>query len=128
MIATTQGVCYIYRFNRGKMTTGFQHRSLAEGKWFTLSLAEQLANIGSEVHRAILARGDENRFKGAVIRGLELFNLTVSDKRWSKRLKELTRLKELFCDAVSGGTEYATSLEDLDKYFYHFAFAVRKSK
>ena len=35
------------------MNSGFQHQSLAEGRWFTLSLAEQLANIGSEVSRAI---------------------------------------------------------------------------
>jgi len=28
------------------------HKELAAGKWFKLSLAEQMANIGSEVSRA----------------------------------------------------------------------------
>lgn len=106
----------------------FQHQSLAAGRWFELSLAEQLGNIGSEVHRAARARGDEKRFENAVARALELFHLTISDPRWKKRLKELTRAREVFCDAVLGGTEYGTSLEDLDKYFYYFAFAARSTR
>ncbi len=107
------------------MKAEFQHQSLAAGRWGAFSLAEQLGNIGSEVNRAIRARGDEKRFDSAVSRGLELFDLTISDIRWRKRLKELTRARELFCDAVLGGTEYGTSLEDLDKYFYYFALAAR---
>jgi hypothetical protein len=108
--------------------TQFQHQSLANGRWFTLSLAEQLGNIGSEVSRAIRARGDKKRFDAAVSRALELFHLTISDPRWHKRLKELTRAHELFCHAVSGSNEYKTSLEDLDKYFYYFAYAARSQR
>lgn len=110
------------------MKAEFQHQSLAAGRWSNFSLAEQLANVGSEVHRAIRARGDEKRFEGAVFRGLELLDLTISDIRWRKRLKELTRVRELFCDAVFGGVEYGTSLEDLNKYFYYFAFAARANR
>jgi hypothetical protein len=110
------------------MATSFQHQSLAEGRWFTLPLAEQLGNIGSEVHRAIRARGDEKRFEAAISRGLELLSLTLSDTRWRSRLKELTRAKELLCDAILGGSEYGTSLEDLDKYFYYFAVASRRNR
>jgi hypothetical protein len=110
------------------MKKEFHHQSLAEGRWFTFSLAEQLANIGSEVHRAIRARGDKNRFDNAVLRCLELFDLTISDMRWRKRLKELMRVKELLCDAVLGGTEYGTTLEDLDRYFYYFAYATRVNR
>jgi len=106
----------------------FQHQLLAEGRWFTLSLTEQLANIGSEVHRAIRARGNENRYNGAIKRGFELFTLTLNDARWCKRRKELTRVKELFCDAILGGAEYGTSLEDLDKYFNYFALAARNDR
>ncbi len=104
------------------------HSSLSEGKWFTLTLAEQLANIGSEVQRAMRAKSDEKRFDNAVARALELFYLTLSDLRWKKRLKELVRVRELFCDAVLGGSEYGTTLEDLDKYFYYFAIAARINK
>jgi hypothetical protein len=106
----------------------FQHESLASGRWFKFSLAEQLGNIGSEVNRAIYARGDEKRFEGAVVRALELFDLTISDPRWKKRLKEITRARELFCDAVFGSAQYKTTLEDLNKYFYYFAFAARSNR
>lgn len=104
------------------------HSSLAEGRWFTFSLAEQLGNIGSEVSRCIRARGDDKRFEGAVFRALELFDLTLSDPRWRKRLKEIARARELFCDAIQDGKEYGTTLEDLDKYFYYFAFAARTNR
>jgi hypothetical protein len=110
------------------MTTKFQHQSLASGKWSTLTLAEQLGNIGSEVSRAISARDDEKRFENCVIRALALFALTIQDPRWKKRLKELTRAREVFCDAVLGGTEYGTSLEDLNRYFYYFAYAARSKR
>jgi hypothetical protein len=105
--------------------SGFQHKSLAAGRWFELSLVEQLGNIGSEVSRARRAQGDEKRFEGAVTRALELFDLTLSDPRWRKRLKEIARAREVFCDTVYGDHEYKTTLEDLDKYFTYFAFAAR---
>lgn len=106
----------------------FQHQSLAEGRWFTLTLAEQLGNIGSEVHRAARAQGDERRFANAITRALELFDLTLGDPRWRKRCKEIARLRELFCHAILGNFEYKTTLEDLDKYFYYFAYAARKER
>lgn len=112
----------------GDMNQQFQHQSLAAGRWFSLSLAEQLGNIGSEVNRAIRARGDAQRFDNAVERGLELFDLTLSDPRWRKRLKEIARARELFCDAAWGNLEYGTSLEDLNTYFYFFAFAARSQR
>lgn len=91
------------------------------------TLAEQLGNIGSEVSRAIKARSDQKRFDGAVDRALELFDLTLADPRWRKRLKEIARARELFCDAILGG-EYGTTLEDLDKYFFYFALAARGNR
>lgn len=110
------------------MIKGFQHQSLANGRWASFSLAEQLGNIGSEVSRAIRARGDAQRFEGAVLRALELFDLTLSDPRWRKRRKEIARAREVFCDATYGGSEYNTSLEDLDRYFFHFALAARANR
>ncbi|HNA62128.1 MAG TPA: hypothetical protein PKW79_03530 [Rhabdochlamydiaceae bacterium] len=97
-------------------------------RWYKLSLMEQLANIGSEVNRVMRARGDEKKFESAINRGLELFDLTLSDPRWQNRRREIARARELFCDAILGGSEYQTTFEDLDKYFYYFAYAVRSSK
>jgi len=103
------------------------HKELAQGKWFTLSLTEQLANIGSEVGRtAMWQEKNKEYFENAVTRTLELFDLTLADARWRGRLKEIARVREVFCDAVLGGKEYATTLQDLDTYFLPFAFAARR--
>lgn len=102
----------------------FQHDP---ARWQTLSLAEQLGNIGSEVHRARMAQTiSETRFLAARDRALELFDLTISDQRWKGRLSEIARVREVFCDAVTGGTLYDSNLSELEPYFDHFALAARK--
>lgn len=106
------------------------HKEAGQGRWFEFSAVEQMANIGSEVARAARAQGkDEEKFRLAVARTLELFDLTMADPKWlhKGRLRELARVRELFCRAVEGDNEYKTSLEDLDKYFLQFAFAARKN-
>lgn len=103
------------------------HKELATGRWFELSLMEQLANIGSEINRTSHWQGkDEKLFQGAVYRALELFDLTLEDVRWQGRRREIARLREVFCDAVFGGKEYKSSLEGLVRYFNPFVFAARK--
>lgn len=103
-----------------------QHKNLAAGKWHRFSLAEQMGNVGSEISRALLWQNkDRKLYKAAIVRALELLDLTVSDPRWKTRLKELLRAREFLCDAVSGGKEYKTSLDYLNRYFFYFAFAAR---
>jgi len=99
-------------------------------RWQKLSLIEQLANIGSEIYRVKMWQGkDKNLFENSIIRVLDLFNLTLSDPKNKGRLKEISRAKELFLDAVyNGAKEYKTTLEDLDKYFYQFALLVSKNR
>ncbi|MEK7121152.1 MAG: hypothetical protein AAB857_00415 [Patescibacteria group bacterium] len=95
--------------------------NVSESRWHTLPLAEQMANIGSEVGRAAKWQDkDPARFNGAVARALELIDLTLEDSRWHSRLPELGRFKELFCDAVLGGKEYGTTLASLEKYLMPF--------
>jgi len=107
----------------------FKHKSLATGRWFILSLVEQMGNIGSEVWRALRAKGkDEKRFWDAVERALDLFDLTLKDSRWRGRRREIARAREVFCDAVYGGNLYKSSLEGLARYFDQFAFAAANKK
>ncbi|MFA5129442.1 MAG: hypothetical protein WC477_00820 [Patescibacteria group bacterium] len=106
----------------------YQHQSLADVRWQTLTLAEQLGNVGSEVSRAVKARGSEDRYQSAIARALELLDLTIADIRWHDRLKEIVRTREVLADAASHGSEYSTSLEDLDRYFFYFAMAARLSR
>lgn len=107
----------------------YLHKNAAEGRWQRMSVAEQLANIGSEVGRSAKWQGkDDKIFFGAVTRALELFDLTLEDSRWrGGRLLELGRLKEVFCDGVLGGKEYKTDLRDLEKYFLPFMNLANKS-
>ena len=106
----------------------FQHSSMAAGKWFEYSLCEQMGNIGSEVGRANRWKEKDTKlFESAVFRAIELLNLTLSDTRWINRLKEISRAKELVCDALNGGKEYNSDFAALEKYFYHFAYAARNS-
>jgi hypothetical protein len=100
-----------------------QHESLGAGGWFLMPLSMQLGNIGSEVNRMLKARNNPERFENAFTRGLELFDLTLSDSRWRGRFREIARARELLCDAALGGHEYNTTLEDLNKYFFYFALA-----
>lgn len=93
-----------------------------EERWKKFSLIEQMGNIGSEVGRAAKWQGkDDKAFWGAVTRALELFDMTLKDRRWGNRLVEIGRAKEVFADAVTGGKEYDSNLADLDKYFMQFA-------
>lgn len=105
----------------------FIHKELASGRWFELSLAEQLGNIGSEVLRASRQKNkNDGLFWRAVGRALDLFDLTLSDPRWKGRYREIGRAREVFCDAVYGGKLYKSSFPDLIRYFDTFALAARR--
>lgn len=105
------------------------HQTLAAGRWNEFSLAEQLGNIGSEISRASRWHGkNQALFQGAQERAFELLDLTIQDRRWQGRLKELTRAREVFSDAISGGEAYGSTLDDLDRYFLAFALAARRGR
>jgi len=105
----------------------YQHQDLAGGRWFNFSLSEQLANIGSEVERTIKWRNKSNQkySNNAFERALELLDLTIADKKNVKRLKELTRLREILVDYFFGDNQYSSSDQLWQKYFYAFNYAAR---
>ncbi len=101
------------------------HKELASGKWFTLSLVEQLANVGSDIERTIQwkKKGNKEYSDRAFERALELLNLTIADPKNRKRLKEITRTREALIDYFMCDNEYGSSDELWQKYFYHFGYA-----
>lgn len=104
-----------------------QHVELAQGRWQTLTLAEQLGNIGSEFDRVLAAKkaGDKDRADKALARFLELFDLTLADGRWaSARRRELARLREQSLEEFEKGS----ALESLSQYYLNFALAARKNR
>ena len=106
-----------------------QHPDLAAGRWQTFSLPEQLGNVGSEVSRAIRWKEkDPVLFDKAIIRALELLDLTICDPRWRRRLKEIARTRELLCDTWLGSSLYGETLQNLDRYFLQFALAARRER
>jgi len=105
----------------------FQHQKLASGGWQKLSFFNQMANIGSEVERAISWRnkGNNSYSRKAAERALELLFLTIADLRNRNRLKELTRLHEVLVDYLFGQNLYSSSDLLWRKYFYAFNYAAR---
>ena len=105
------------------------HAELAAGRWQKLSLLEQMANIGSEVGRALLSRekGMESRAEGAAYRALELFDFSLNDPRLHGRLREIARAREVFADFFFGENAFGSTGESLQKYFTDFAVATRNN-
>ncbi len=108
------------------MTT---HADLAAGRWAALSLAEQLANVGSEVDRAIGAWAAQrsDRFDRALARALELFDLTARDDRWrGHRRREILRAREEFCRLFFDDDRQPAAARTLGAYFLRFAVLARR--
>ena len=102
------------------------HKNLADGKWFKLSLVEQLANVGSEIERTISWQKKNTDFsKMAFERALELLDLTIVDPKNDKRLKELIRLREALADHFVFDNSYQSSDKSWQNYFYAFNYAAR---
>lgn len=105
------------------------HEGLAEGRWRTFSLAEQLGNVGSEVSRSISwrARGREASAERAFERALELLDLTLGDGRWTgRRRREVARAREALCADFLARDE--AGLRSLDRYFTAFALLARRHR
>lgn len=104
------------------------HPSLVAGRWQTLSLAEQLGNVGSEVFRAIRWHHKEPAsFQQAFERALELMDLTIADPRWRRR-RELTRVREVVCDYLVGENTFQADAASLQGYFDQFAVLARNKR
>ena len=108
----------------------YQHQDLAAGRWKQMTLVEQMANIGSEVERALNWRIKKNEefSQKAFERALELIDLTLDSTAGFARLKEIARLREVLVDYFCGTNEYQSTEESWRKYFRHFTFAVRKNR
>jgi len=105
-----------------------QHKELASGRWAEMSLAEQMANIGSEVSRALNweKKGKEDLSQRAFNRLLELIDMTVSSVKKYPKLKELLRVREALVDFFSGTNQFCSSELLWRKYFDHFAYLARR--
>jgi hypothetical protein len=101
------------------------HSELAAGRWRTFTLVEQLANVGSEVERALnwAAKDQVDYSARALERGLELLELTIADPRHRHRLRELTRMREALLDYFWGENEFRSDERAWRRYFRAFGVA-----
>ncbi len=106
------------------------HKNLSAGRWYVFTPMQQLGNIGSEVERTLRAqeKGDHDRFQYAFERTLELIDMTIADPKWRKRLKEILRIREVFCDYFFGSNRYSITPALLRKDFLNYGVAARGAK
>ncbi len=105
------------------------HQTLAAGRWMTLTLEAQLANVGSEVDRTISAWEAQrpDRFDRALARALELFDLTAGDGRWrGPRRREVLRAREEFCRLFFNQEYVRDAARALSTYFLQFAVLAQR--
>ncbi len=106
-----------------------QHKNLAAGRWKQFSFMEQMANIGSEVERALnwKAKGNLDYCQKAFERALELIDLTLDSIKEASRLKELARIREALVDYFVGINEFVSNERAWRNYFSVFTYAARKN-
>jgi hypothetical protein len=69
------------------------------------------------------------RFDQALVRALELFDLTASDPRWrGARRREICRAREEFCRLFFDESVDPGSAAGLERYFLHFAVAANSQR
>jgi len=105
------------------------HKGLTQEQWFNRTIFDQMANIGSEVLRAISWRERNAEYsRQALYRALELLDLTIEDRKNTDRLKELLRVRELLVDFFLYDNIYHSSDEQWQRYFYAFNLAANRDR
>jgi len=105
------------------------HKNLATGHFSQMSFCEQMANIGSEVERALnwKERNNDDYSQKAFERALDLIGITMAGITDLSRLKELSRIREVLNDYFRGDNQFFSTNASWREYFLCFAFAARKS-
>lgn len=99
-------------------------------RWNSLTIHEQMANIGAEVGRSInwKKKGNEEMSTNALYRGLELIDFTLADPKHINVLSEITRMREILLDYSIGDNIYKSTEKGWTDYFYPFNYAARINK
>ncbi len=107
----------------------YQHKDLANGRWKELPFVEQMANIGSEVERALSwqKKNNPSYSQRASDRALELLDLALDGATTYPRRKELARLREAVADYFFGTNQFSSSENSWKSYFIPFTYAARRN-
>ena len=90
--------------------------------WFEMPISMQIANIGSEVSRAIRwkNRGNEKRKAGFCEKAIDFLQLSMEDPKNKHRIGELSFCIEELRDYFLGENIYGTTDEMLHRYYDAF--------
>jgi len=100
------------------------HHDLSQEQWNSISIIDQMANIGTDVGRAInWAEKDKNKSNAACERAIELLDLTISDPKNTDHLKELCRVREIVTSYFYADGAYGYTADSLNDYFTYYAYA-----
>lgn len=107
----------------------YQHKDLSKGRWHEMEFVVQMANIGSEVERALSWRAKKNETysRQACERAFELIDLSLAGIKGFPRLKEVARVREAIVDYFLGSNQYGSSEDSWRNYFSSFTYAARKN-
>lgn len=94
--------------------------------WYDMSLAKQISNIGSEVHRAIRwkNKGDIEKQRNFCNKAIEFIELSISDTKNIHRKQEFEYAIEELKDYFLGENNYHTTDEILIKYYDSFLYLI----
>ena len=90
--------------------------------WYNMPVGMQLANVGSEVNRAITwkRKGDAQRSAGFCNKAIEYLEIMKTDEKNRNRIGELNFCIEELKDYCLGENIYNTTDEMLKKYYDAF--------
>ena len=95
--------------------------SVLKEKWFALSLAQQMINIGNEVKRGLKFESDPDKKIMFFEKAIQYTQLTMEDPQNIHVLPELLISKEVLEDYF-GKHELASTGEQINRYYQTFQY------
>ena len=92
-------------------------------RWWTMTVSEQILNIGGEVQRACdwRAKGDEEKAQRFFDKAMGWFELTINDPKNKNRIRELSLVEEELSVYFASGNNKPEEIMD---YYDSFMNAI----
>lgn len=100
-------------------------------RWQTMTLAQQLGNVGSDYERALKWKKLQKPelFSNAARRTLAQLDMTLTDSRHrGPRRREIARVREVVCGELFSSSLNPAISSTLAKYFLSMAILARKNR
>lgn len=93
----------------------------SQGKWQKMNINEKMGNLASEVAKSFYWKNkDKKTALSTAERALELFDLTAEQMEDRAGLKEILKLRSVFCDTFFDFGQFAVPEKAINNYFLPF--------